>query len=60
MSQSLPSRRDGARPTPPADVADGIPDRSGNRRAWKIALIAAIFLVWVAFLIYCAAAGTVE
>jgi len=37
----------------PIDVDDGIPDRSSHRPAWKYLLVALIFLVWLAFLIYC-------
>jgi uncharacterized membrane-anchored protein len=42
------------RPIPePIDMDDGIPDRSSHRPAWKYLLVALIFLVWLAFLIYC-------
>ena len=41
----------------PVDVADGIPDRSARRAWWKYALLAAVFLGWVAFLVYCQLAG---
>lgn len=39
------------------DSVDGIPDRAAQRPMWKYVLIAAIFLGWLAFLVYCAAAG---
>ena len=45
---------------PPVDVVDGIPDRAKNRPVWKLTLIVVIFMVWMAFLIYCAAAGGVD
>jgi len=41
----------------PVDVVDGVPDRSRRVAPWKYALLAAIFLAWLGFLIYCAAAG---
>lgn len=41
----------------PVDVVDGIPDRSARGRAWKLAVLAGVFVAWVAFLIYCALAG---
>ena len=34
-----------------------LPCQSANRAAWKYALLAAIFLAWLAFLIYCAVGG---
>lgn len=37
----------------PINVVDGIPDRSPRRAAWKYLLLAAIFLLWLAFLVYC-------
>jgi hypothetical protein len=43
----------------PVDVVDGIPDRAAHTPAWKLLLLAGIFLAWLAFLIYCAAAGNV-
>jgi len=42
-------------PTDPVDVIDGVPDRTPNPALWKKLLIAAIFIAWMAFLIYCAA-----
>ena len=41
----------------PVNVVDGIPDRRERTPAWKYVLIAVMFLGWLAFLIYCAAAG---
>ena len=43
----------------PVNLIDGIPDRSARPAAWKYALIAAVFLAWLTFLIYCALAGRV-
>ena len=40
-------------PPEPVDVVDGIPDRAARTPAWKYIVIAAIFLAWVAFLVYC-------
>ena len=34
-----------------------LPCQSANRAAWKYALLAVIFLAWLAFLIYCAIGG---
>jgi hypothetical protein len=45
-------------PPKPRDVIDGVPDVSARRPAWKYVLIAAIFLAWVGFLIYCGLAGS--
>lgn len=42
----------------PVDVVDGIPDRSSRPRGWKYAALAAVFIGWLAFLIYCALAGS--
>jgi hypothetical protein len=41
----------------PVDVVDGIPDRAIERPTWRFVLLGAIFALWVAFLIYVAAAG---
>jgi hypothetical protein len=38
---------------PPIDVDGGIPDRASHRPPWKYLLVALIFLVWLAFLLYC-------
>ncbi len=40
-------------PPEPLDMVDGIPDRAATRPVWKLILIVAIFLVWMAFLVYC-------
>ncbi|HUU60474.1 MAG TPA: hypothetical protein VMZ50_13120 [Phycisphaerae bacterium] len=53
--ESEPDRRKA--PPKPVDVVDGIPDRSATAAGWKYVLLAIVFLGWVAFLIYCAAAG---
>jgi hypothetical protein len=44
----------------PVNRVDGIPDRSTRPALWKYLLLVAIFLAWVAFLIYCQLAGRVE
>jgi hypothetical protein len=41
-------------PCPRPGGAEEIPCRSRNRAPWKYAMLAAIFLAWLAFLIYCA------
>jgi hypothetical protein len=49
------------RPTAPAHAGGAgeretdLPCRSANRAAWKYALLAGVFLVWLAFLIWVAA-----
>ena len=47
------------RPPAGADAAGPgeIPDVTTRRSAWKYAVIAAVFLAWVAFLLYCGLAG---
>lgn len=42
---------------PPMDVVDGLADREAKPPRWKYILIAAIYMAWVAFLIYCLLAG---
>jgi len=55
-----PARTEGP---PPQQQAGGskpeaiLPCQSPNRAAWKYVLLAAIFLAWLAFLIYCAVGG---
>ena len=44
-------------PTEPVDVVDGIPDRSARPAWWKAAILAAVFVAWVAFLVGCLIAG---
>jgi len=39
------------------DAADDLPDQSPSPARWKVLLLAAIVAAWVAFLIYCQAAG---
>ena len=48
------------KPPARAPVADEIPDRSENPAKWKYLLIAAVFVAWVAFLVYCWLAGGVD
>lgn len=43
----------------PVDVTDGIPDRGGGRRTWLRVVLAAVFVGWLAFLVYCAFAARV-
>ena len=45
------------KPHQPVDIVDGIPDRCEQRPKWRYVVIAVVFVVWVAFLVYCAAAG---
>ena len=50
-----------APPVPaPVGVVDGIPDRTNRPARWKLALLAAIFLAWVAFLAIVALTGTLR
>jgi len=49
-------RKGPAEPPQPRDVVDGIPDRSSRRQPWKYIVLGAIFLAWLALLIYFAAA----
>ena len=53
-----PSQAPRGVPTP-VDVVDGIPDRSRHRPRWKYVALAAVFLAWVAVLLYCHLAGNV-
>ncbi len=41
----------------PVDVVNGVPDRSGNPRLWKYLVIAAVFLIWICFLVLCGIIG---
>ena len=41
----------------PVDVIDGIPDRSGKARLWKYLALAAVFLAWICFLVFCGIIG---
>lgn len=58
MTESRKSTR--TVPTEPVNMVDGIPDRSPSPRRWKYALLAGIFLAWLAFLIYCLVTGGVR
>lgn len=40
-------------PIDPVNVADGIPDRSENCRAWQYLVLGAVFAAWIAFMTYC-------
>ena len=44
----------------PVNVVDGIPDRAAKGPKWKYWALAVVFLLWVAFLIYCTFAGGPE
>lgn len=58
---SAVSRPEGeVKPALPVDVVDGIPDRSSKRGRWIYLLVAIIFCVWVAVLIYIQIAGRPE
>lgn len=49
---------DPARPAPtPVDVHDGIPDCSPDRPLWRWVLMAGLFGVWLAILVYCWLSG---
>jgi hypothetical protein len=55
--------KEGARPLQapdPVDVVDGMPARSPARPAWRYLLMAAAYLGWLAFLVYCWLAGGVN
>ncbi len=39
-------------PPEPVDVVDGIPDRKAKPSPWAYVLIAAVFVAWLAFLVY--------
>ncbi len=41
----------------PVNIVDGIPDRREHAPKWEYILLAVVFVAWLAFLIYCAAAG---
>lgn len=45
-------------PPEPVNVIDGLPDRSPRPTWWKYAIPGGIFVAWVAFLVYTAAAGS--
>ena len=47
------ARSDAPAPTDPVDVADGIPDRSATCPMWRYAVLVAIFIAWIVFLVYC-------
>ncbi|MCE5328662.1 MAG: hypothetical protein LLG01_19865 [Planctomycetaceae bacterium] len=42
---------------PPVDLWKGIPDHAPRWRWWIYAAVAAVFLAWLAFLVYVALAG---
>jgi len=52
-----PKAKKGPTPKPPVDIDQGIPDRAARRPAWKYIVLLAIFLIWIAILIYMAMAG---
>jgi hypothetical protein len=51
-------RSDRPKPPEPVDVVDGIPDRSPRPAWWKYAVLAAVLLAWVGFLIACEILGS--
>ena len=44
-------------PTAPADVVEGVPDRTAAPRLWKYILLAILFAGWVGFLVVCQVTG---
>ena len=61
MSPTSKRHADGRTNRPePANVVDGIPDRSSRPAAWKYVLLAGGALGGVAFLVYCAVAGNTK
>ena len=44
-------------PCEPVDVVDGIADRFAQTPPWKYAVLAVIFALWIAVLLYCQRAG---
>jgi hypothetical protein len=58
---SAPGRKKSQQPQAPlllpVDVVDGIPDRSASRPRWKLALLAMVFVAWLALLIWVALSG---
>jgi len=58
--QPAPGKANGPRPNDPVDVADGIVDRSERCRLWRYALVGAVFVAWVALLVYCQIAATTQ
>ena len=60
MSRSRKNRRRDQREVEvpdPVDVVDGIADRSARPRIWKYVVLGAVFIGWLCFLIWSAAAG---
>ena len=51
------ARPEAPAPPRPVDVVDGIPDRAARAPLWRYLLLVGLFLAWLGFLIYCAAAG---
>ena len=59
MSKQAPktAARSKAPVYPPVNLVDGIPDRRPGGGRWLLILIAVVFLLWLAFLVYCQVAG---
>ena len=45
-------------PVEAVNIIDGIPDRSERPRKWPIVALLALFVLWVAFLIYSQLTGS--
>lgn len=51
------SPRKAEQPREPVNLVDGMPDHSQHPALWKYLVLAAIFLAWLGFLVYCQLAG---
>ena len=61
MSKEKDTSPETQAPVPePVNVVDGIPDRAPGKGTWQLILIAAVFLAWIALLIYCQLAGNLS
>ena len=47
-------------PPEPIDVVDGVPDNTRNPSRWRLGVVLIVFVVWVAFLLYCLLAARPE
>lgn len=57
MSRQSERKPQNHTPGEPIDVLDGIPDRSPATAWWRYAVLLAIFLAWVALLVYIQTTG---
>ena len=60
MSKHPPAQGPNPPPAEPIDVIDGIPDRAARAPRWRYVLLAAAGLAWVAVLVTCWLAGSIE